>query len=220
MNQAIYTIPIREMFEPKKGCPICAISRMLEERCIEYILGAAMMEPDVRIETNKYGFCKDHFDNMKTRKNRLAFALMIETHLQELEKGYVVSRQRSKKEAFSPAHSCFVCKEIEQAMDKILDNIFKLYLTDSEFKDLFLKQEYYCFNHYDTLCRRAASALNKKQIEGFTELLTEVTRKYLQRLYNDVHTFTTLFDYRNKDVQTDDNVTNSIERSIQFLTGD
>lgn len=29
-----------------------------------YITGAAMMEPDVRLETNRLGFCKEHFDQI------------------------------------------------------------------------------------------------------------------------------------------------------------
>ena len=61
MQDSIYTIPVSEVFDPKCGCPICAMRNMLENRCIEYIMGAAMMEPDVRIETNKTGFCKEHF---------------------------------------------------------------------------------------------------------------------------------------------------------------
>ena len=55
MRDSIYTIPISEVFEPRKGCPICSIRNTLEQRCVEYIMGAAMMEPDVRIETNPLG---------------------------------------------------------------------------------------------------------------------------------------------------------------------
>ena len=56
MKETIYTIPINEAFEAKCGCPLCTLRRKLERDSVEYIMGAAMMEPDVRIETNKRGF--------------------------------------------------------------------------------------------------------------------------------------------------------------------
>ena len=64
MRESILTIPISEIFEPKCGCPICRMREMLETRTVEYIMGAAMMEPDVRIETNRLGFCREHYEKM------------------------------------------------------------------------------------------------------------------------------------------------------------
>ena len=55
MKEDICSIPISELFEPKEGCPLCRMDKMLEDRLAEYITGAAMMEPDVRIETNRLG---------------------------------------------------------------------------------------------------------------------------------------------------------------------
>ena len=47
MRESILTIPISEIFEPKCGCPICTMRNTLESHTTEYIMGAAMMEPDV-----------------------------------------------------------------------------------------------------------------------------------------------------------------------------
>ena len=60
MRDDICTIPVSEVFEVNDGCPICRMRDMLEQRTVEYIMGAAMMEPDVRIETNRAGFCHVH----------------------------------------------------------------------------------------------------------------------------------------------------------------
>ncbi|MBE7064154.1 MAG: hypothetical protein E7390_10290, partial [Ruminococcaceae bacterium] len=67
MRDTIYTIPLTDVFEPKDGCPLCRLYDILEERCVEYIMGAAMMEPDVRVETNRLGFCRHHYDMMLAR---------------------------------------------------------------------------------------------------------------------------------------------------------
>ena len=56
MKDSIYTIPLSEVLEPKDGCPICRLRNILENRCLEYIMGAAMMEPDIRMKTNREGF--------------------------------------------------------------------------------------------------------------------------------------------------------------------
>ena len=58
MEEKIYTIPVNEAFDKKCGCPFCTLFSELEQTELESILGAAMMEPDTRIETNKKGFCK------------------------------------------------------------------------------------------------------------------------------------------------------------------
>ena len=89
MRESILTIPVTDIFEPKEGCPICRLRDMLEQRTIEYIMGAAMMEPDVRIETNKKGFCKTHFEQMRACKNRLSLALILQSHLQDMQKQFL-----------------------------------------------------------------------------------------------------------------------------------
>ena len=82
MRESILTIPINEVFEPREGCPICAMRNTVEEHISEYIMGAAMMEPDVRIETNRLGFCHTHFNSLLKQNNRLSLGLMINTYLQ------------------------------------------------------------------------------------------------------------------------------------------
>ena len=77
MREDICSIPISEIFEPKDGCPFCRMRDMLEDRMATYITGAAMMEPDVRVETNRLGFCKDHFEMILQRGSRLSVALIL-----------------------------------------------------------------------------------------------------------------------------------------------
>ena len=85
MREDICSIPVSEVFAPKDGCPICRMVSTLEEHLVEYITGAAMMEPDVRQETNRTGFCPEHFRMMLARRNRLSVALTMESHLKELQ---------------------------------------------------------------------------------------------------------------------------------------
>ena len=64
MKQTICTIPVTDVFIEKDGCPFCRLEKKLEESYARYITGDAKMEPTVRIETNKTGFCKHHLQLM------------------------------------------------------------------------------------------------------------------------------------------------------------
>ena len=85
MREDICSIPVNEVFEPKDGCPFCRMRDMLEDRMATYITGAAMMEPDVRIETNRLGFCTEHFNQILARGSRLSVALILESLLAEVK---------------------------------------------------------------------------------------------------------------------------------------
>lgn len=120
--EQIYTIPVNEAFEASAadascGCPLCTLYRKLEENELELILGASMMEPDVRIQTNREGFCRLHYDMMFVRKNRLGMALTLESHLKELKDeirdgGLGAPGTRPVKRIAAMEESCYVCRRI------------------------------------------------------------------------------------------------------------
>ena len=112
MRESILTIPVNEVFEPREGCPICRMRDTVEQHICEYIMGAAMMEPDVRIETNKLGFCHTHYSQLMKQNNRLSLGLMLNSHLEELrgnifeKKGLFVSKDSKAKKAGEVAKAC------------------------------------------------------------------------------------------------------------------
>jgi len=84
MKEKIYTIPVTDAFAVDCECPLCFLEKKLEDESVEYALGASLMEPDKRQETNELGFCRHHFEAMYNKQvNRLGLALMIDTFLQE-----------------------------------------------------------------------------------------------------------------------------------------
>ncbi len=217
MKDTIYTIPITDVFEPKCGCPICLMRDMLETRAVEYVMGAAMMEPDVRIETNKVGFCECHYEMMSKEKNRLSLALILETHLDEIIEKTI--GKVSKKNYIYMKDKCYVCNRIDESMDKMIDTTIKLYVNDESFKKEFDTQPYFCLTHYELLCTKAQDRLNKKQAKIFIDGLTAVTLNYVKNLRENVHLFATMFDYRNKGInENDENVKASLENAVIFLT--
>ena len=219
MKESIYTIPLTDIFkkETNDGCPICRMRQMLENRCIEYIMGAARMEPDIRMETNKYGFCATHLEAMIQQKNRLSLALMLETHLDELMNEYMPP-QTKKKGTESPAHTCFVCREVDRVSEKFLQNAARTAASDPDFFQLVCGQEFYCFSHYDLFCRIIADTLPKKQANQLITALTERTKSYLQSLRDDVHAFTLMFDYRSKGQNENERAKQAVAQAVMYLS--
>ena len=225
MRESILTIPVNEVFESKCGCPICRMRNTLESRCIEYIMGAAMMEPDVRIETNRLGFCKTHFDQMMLQKNRLSLALMLQTHLQEIEKNIFTRKslfetKKSRQQKLSAVNcDCFVCSKIDWGMERLLVTFFEMFKKSGEFRAQFTEQEFICLPHFDMLMSAADAKLVKNELSDFEAACRQLTKKYLDSLIADVSHYCNMYDYRNAGADADwGNSRDSIERSVSFLT--
>lgn len=224
MRESILTIPINEILEPKEGCPICRMRNMLEQRTVEYIMGAAMMEPDVRIETNRAGFCHVHFGQMLKQKNRLSLALMLQTHIDETHntlfsrKKLFEPKNARKKKLSEINESCFVCEKIDWGMERLMRTFFEMY-SHEDFRQLLKEQEFICLPHYDLMQTIAPSYLQKQELESFVKLVGELTEKYILTLYEDVSKYCSMYDYRNTGKDADwGNSKDSIERAIEFLT--
>ena len=223
MREDICTIPISEVFEPKEGCPICRMRDTLENRVTEYITGAAMMEPDIREVTNVQGFCYPHFSMMLKKGSRLSNALILESHLKEIETSVLRLDKRGvpgKKEveaAKKLTKSCFVCEQIQWAMVRMFDTIYRLWGKEEEFRELFSQQTYLCLPHYTALLEGAQKGIGKKNYSAFAQAASDLVKNYLDGLQKDVTHFCSMFDYRN--IGGDfGNSKDSIERTIQFLT--
>ena len=221
--EKIYTIPVNESFEACMAedhaevdaheCPFCRLYAQLEENELDLILGASMMEPDVRIKTNAAGFCRRHLDMMFTRKNRLGMALMLESHLAETRR--MVEKGDFNKLAKLEA-DCYVCTRIEYSLNKMVENAVWLWDTDPEFRKKLAAQHYICLPHTKKWLEAAKNGLNRKKYAQFNEELLPVTLRYYDELSEDVSWFVKKFDYRYENEPWGTAKT-AVERAIRFL---
>ena len=228
--EQIYTIPVHEAFEfcrgrTDAGCPVCALYNKLEDNELELILGASMMEPDIRIMTNKEGFCRPHYDMMLVRKNRLGMALTLESHLSELageirnKKLFAKPGEPAARRIAELENSCYVCRRIEFHFEHMMETIVLLWESEPEFREKFAEQPYFCLPHYRRLLLTAEKRLSKKQYPEFAKAAAKVVEDYLSTLSEDVSWFCKKFDYRYAD-EPWNNSKDSVERSIRFLRSD
>lgn len=227
--EQIYTIPVNEAFEASAadhscGCPMCAIYRKLEENELELILGASMMEPDVRIKTNQQGFCRLHYDLMFVRKNRLGMALTLESHLKELQGdlkegilGQAGSRPAKRIQALE--EDCYICTRIDYHFEHMVETAVVLWETDEDFPAKLAAQPYFCLPHYHALLAYAQKRFGKKKLAMFVKACGDVVNGYLATLTEDVSWFCKKFDYR-YDAEPWYNSKDAVERAIKFLRSD
>ena len=224
MRDDICTIPVSEVFELQDGCPICRMKQTVEEHLITYILGDAMMEPDVRIETNKVGFCSEHYDKMMLHRGRLQLALMLETHIKEIgeeifNKTLFNSADKKADKAKKVIDSCFICNKVNWGMERMIETVYRCYEKESEFRTLFNSQPQFCLHHFEILAKGANKKSMPKYHSEFKENLTHITANYVNSLGEDITKFCSMYDYRNAGSKDWGNSADSVERAVAFLSG-
>ena len=228
MREDITTIPVSELFDDTDGCPVCRLRDLLETRVTDYITGAAMMEPDVRMETNEKGFCLVHYRQLLGKRARLPVALMMQSRLDQLDKTVFAglpilgkSPKRQASAAESATESCFVCEQVEWAMTRLLATVCRLWESEREFRDKFERQDYLCLPHFSLLSAAAEKGVSRKNVGDFRKAAATLSRKELEALRADVSHFCEMFDYRNSSSENADWGTfrDSVERAIAWLCG-
>jgi len=221
VKERIYTIIINEAMDENCECPLCLIYDKLDQNSVEYFMGAAMMEPDVRIETNKKGFCGYHSDKMLKLRNRLSLALMLHTRLEKIiedieksKSGIIKAKKLAEnvsKTIDNATKSCAVCEKANAQMNNCIDNFCYLLNTEPDFKQRFLSSKGLCLKHFKSVVENLSS--NKDLVNEIYSL--EINN--LKRLSSEVEWFTKMFDYKNKNADWN-NTEDSPERAIIKLT--
>jgi len=233
--EQIYTIPVNEAFDLavvnqadhslSDTCPLCALYSKLEDKEIDLILGASMMEPDVRIKTNEKGFCRTHYDMMFMRKNRLGMALTLESHLNDLRKeiqdNTIIGTPGKKpvNRIDKLESDCYICGKVNFHFGNMIETVIFLWESDESFREKFSKQPYFCLSHYKRLIECGRARLSKKRFSEFFKAIQEVELAYFDALCTDVSWFCKKFDYRYED-EPWNNSKDAVERAIKFLRSD
>ena len=243
MKESIYTIPVMDAFHAQDECPFCFIEKQIEEHAISFVLGSAYMEDDFRMETDKTGFCRNHYKKMFDYGNRLGSALILSTHFRKLRnelenqiKGFSPGKSsflKRKKRTDSDllnyqtgpgmwAHehekSCYICNHIKNNYDRYLDTFFEMWAKEPSFLEMVKSSKGFCLPHFADLMETAENKLNDKQKAAFYPLLFSLMEDNLKRLEEEVTWFTDKYDYHNKDKEWG-NSKDSIQRCMQKAAG-
>ena len=213
MQEKIYEIPLNDAFDIEERCPFCRIADGLETQSLEYILGPALMEPEVRIQTNKVGFCEDHLVKMKEGGNPLGFALLLDSYLAQLEQNLddVVRQKRKNGEKWD--RGCFVCDRVAAEMKRYRKVFYYMYAKQPEFAQKFERSEM-CLGH--TLFLVRGNTLKGKQLEAFVQTTMDKTREKIQSLHYQAEQFADMFDHLKRET-ADKTCSNALDQLIKWL---
>ena len=249
MRYHIDTIPVWDAARLDSECLLCALELKTEEGEAERYLGASVMEPDVRIRVNDRGFCQKHHAMLFSMSNRLGHALMLESHTIETRKRMdrVFGEMRKSGEALKAAGlgdklsgktraaadrvkeeageikeiagTCVMCDTIQENMRRYLHTFFHLYRNDTEFRTRFSGSKGLCLPHLGQLVEVAAEELPAKELGEFLITVSDLEKRNLDRIQEDISWFIKKFDYR---YEKEDwkNSRDAVERTANKMRGD
>lgn len=231
MPEKIYTIPINEAFDQREGCPLCRLRDKLARQTLDFTLGAAMMEPAVRIEMNRQGFCHPHLTELLHMQNKLALGLILESHLDELTAALDAPAEGGKRGLFAKkaeggdaaedlgqrARSCFLCARIRNTEARYCSNVAWLWESDPKFREKLKGQPYFCLSHSAMLLKLAKAELKAPDYQSLYAALTALEKEALQNLRQDVTAFTVSFDHRSAGKPLTDSERSAVSRAVEML---
>lgn len=206
MKERIYTIPLTEALSVKSECLLCVIEEKITFNAIKFYTGPAMMEPDIREQTNYNGFCCHHYSMMHEIGSKLSSALVLQTRL-----GSVCSSLHNassfKKTRFSKSshieeirlmlektfEECTACNKIEGQMKNCYENFVFLLTTEPDFRKAYFDSKGLCMKHFITLLPFLTDG-------NLFEDIFILQQQNLTRLKSEVDKFVLKFDYRNTDM--------------------
>ena len=239
MKEKIYTIPVNEAFDAQDECPFCFLERQVEQRTIKYTIGpgASYMEPEVRLATDREGFCGAHYKKLFDYENPLGSALIMQTYFvslfEEMSKQMDQYQIPGKRSLFSKKQdtgdsplvtwarqkqgSCFICNKIEYNMERYYATFFHL-CKAPEFRAKVEASKGFCMRHFLRLMEEAPDKVPGGQQEWFYPTVFRLMRENMARVKGDLDWFIDKFDYRNASADWK-NSRDAVQRTMQKLQG-
>lgn len=216
MREMIHTIPVNEAFDSGDECPFCYMERDVERRTLRFVAGpsASYMEPDVRGETNKSGFCRQHMQKLYDFGNTLGAALILQSHYAELleefqtaaadrkperNTGLFRKKQEKTEELYweklnKRVNSCYICDKMDYNMERYYDTFFHL-TKEPEFRHKAEQSKGFCLRHLAKLLEKE-DRLPGSQREWFSKTLLPKAEEELCRVKGELDWLIQKHDYR------------------------
>lgn len=233
MRYHLDTIPVWEAFQQSAACPLCRYRIQTEALLVERALGASVMEPDTRIKANRFGFCARHQAMLYARENRLGHALLLQSHLNEIQsrvaalfdaeekkpRPSLFAKKDTPQPGFDALQStCMLCEQLDESMGRFLYSMLHLYQSDAAFRTLYASARGLCLKELEPVLSMARQQLKGDTLRQFLSDTKALTMQALQKNIEDIDFFTRKFDYRNADLPWGDK-RDAVERAVNFLRG-
>lgn len=234
---------IHDAYAADSECPICDVMTVAETTYVKSFHGGRVMAPEVRVDTNRTGFCPAHFERLYRGEGKLGLALLVHTHLAQIVpalrrdlEGAVVpqdtrparlgpfSRKDGAVSALARSLSevvarCYICDMLAADLDRYCFTVIYLWQKDPEFLDTLSRSRGFCLAHYAAILRKAERMLRAPDLRRWTELTVPLMTRSLERLEQQVHGFTQRYHHGTAVAGRGEEERTALSRAIQKLTG-
>ena len=215
MKIQLETIPVWDGVREGSECFICSLMKKAEEDAVRYYLSSAVMTPEVRVETNRDGFCSHHFSLLAEGGKPQSLALVMDTYYEESKgiysKGFEriqdASSPRKLEKAVSSFFSsvlgrekgCLICSRMEERLVRYCYTVAALWKEDVEFRKALEESKGFCMHHTEELYRVAKEALSGDDLVQYGKFLFSLLERSLDRVQHDDWWMTQKYKSENKD---------------------
>lgn len=248
MKYELDTIPLWDALKAGTECPFCLLERRSRNAALRYYLGPSVMVPEVRQEVNAVGFSPDHTRLLAKDPNKLGLALITHTRLkkirEDLEKltGPLVKEaekagQKNALEALVSSKSalvkgleklgeqlrqeelqCLIEAKIQEDLNRFYFTLVHLWKKDPDFQEQWKSGKGICLHHTPGLLDMAGQELDSRTLGQFAAVFLPLLMKNLERVENDVLSFTQTFDATQSHTITGQ-VEGALDRALLKLVG-
>ena len=215
-------------------CPLCELERDAETTYLRSFQHSRVMEPNVRVQTNRQGFCPDHFRKQYDGENKLGLGLVVHTHLLEMRTELDAqldrllssaagrnARERSAEAIVEIARrraTCFICGLLQKDMQRYVTTILYLWARDPEFAPVFRASRGFCIPHFAQALEQASAAMRPDRFARWLSDTVPVMKESLEGLAGDLRAFTQLHQAGNEGPGTD-RQRSALRRTLQKIAG-
>ena len=200
MKYHIDTQLLKEKFAKDTECPLCDVRKTVEDQIVYEFLNDAVMDDDMRIKVNKYGFCRHHFDLLFAGKNKLSLALQLSTRIMRIKGEFsspknIKSAKKLAEQLRAKTKTCVICDILNDSMEKYYKAVAMLYKKEPEFRNIIKNGKGFCLEHFSCLLENASesASFSKEYLQTLSDLFYCNTDRFLSELDR----FCKKHDYRN-----------------------
>ncbi len=225
---------VHDAYRQGGECPLCLLEASAEKALLRSFQHSRGMEPDVRVRTNREGFCAEHLRRLYAGESKLGLGLVVHTRLQHLisevdaalgpaerAAGARDAKQQAARAAARlspPGGSCYICGLLRQDRERYIFTILYLWSKDAEFRPVFRASRGFCVPHFSAMTAAAARFLRPDRLADWLREAGALLRASLEALDRDLHAFTQLHQAGNRALGTDAERT-ALARTLQKLAG-
>ena len=218
---------VHDAYQRGGECPLCDLEEAAEQTYLRSFHHSRVMEPSVRVQTNKEGFCAEHLRKLYAGENKLGIGLVIHTRLQHVADELAdilgkIGGKRGVPRAAERVHaleeSCFLCRLMSQDRQRYAFTILYLWTRDPDFPAVFRASRGFCLPHFRLMLEEGQRAMRADRLQRWLAEAGPLMQESFRTLERDLRAFTQLHRAENSSLGTDAERT-ALARTLQKLAG-